>query len=176
MQQPASPGMGKGGIGGLPDIRASLDAYKGYEPSAETKAFWAAHPGYASTTYAPGYQQNWENNFNAQQQPQYQLGVPNPEQFNQQPGSTAGAPFGGFTPMPMVPDGVMRSNSQPPPGFIPQASIGDFDGRFAQAARDSAGRDPFKQWDTKLCAQQGQQGQQQPFQTTGQQIRSRDRA
>jgi hypothetical protein len=69
MQQPASPGMGKGGIGGLPDIRASLDAYKGYEPSAATKAFWAAHPGYASTTYAPGYQQNWENNFNAQQQP-----------------------------------------------------------------------------------------------------------
>jgi hypothetical protein len=72
--------------------------------TAAENAFSAAHQGFPSTPYAPGYQQNWENNWNAQQQPQNQLGVPNPEQFNQQPGSTAGAPFGGVRPIQMVPN------------------------------------------------------------------------
>jgi hypothetical protein len=133
MQQPASPGMGKGGIGGLPDIRASLDAYKGYEPSAETKAFWAAHPGYASTTYAPGYQQNWENNFNAQQD---------------------------------------RGNYYPGMGYLPEArnEIGpDFSDYFKGI---SLGEPPAIGFTPERGgqSQQGQQGQQQPPQNTGQQI------
>jgi len=99
MQQPASPSMGKGGIGGLPDIRASLDAYKGYEPSAATKAFQAAHPGYAATTYAPGYQQEFERNFNAQQASN--------AQYNTQP-------------VPLRPD-MGKGNYYPGMGYLPEA-------------------------------------------------------
>ena len=81
----------------------------------------------------------------------------------------AGGPFDGQTGF-----GSGLTVTPTPPGFIPQPSIGDFDGRFAQAARDSAGRDPLQGLSgiqrQIMLAQQGQQGQQQPFQTTGQQI------
>jgi hypothetical protein len=73
----------------------------------------------------------------------------------------AGGPFDGQTGF-----GSGLTVTPTPPGFIPQNSIGDFDGRFAQAARDSAGRDPFQ----GLGGMQRQLMEQMGAGRTGQQI------
>jgi hypothetical protein len=94
------------------------------------------------------------------QQPNFGGGSPEPD--------PRGVPFEFQPSMPIIPDGALRMRSNPPPspGFIPQPSIGDFDGRFAQAARDSAGRDPFQ----GLGGMQRQLMEQMGAGRTGQQI------
>jgi hypothetical protein len=60
---------GPGGSG-VNEQRQNILGLMARQPSASEEAFSAAHQGFPGTPYAPGYQQNWQNNFNAQQQMQ----------------------------------------------------------------------------------------------------------